>query len=83
MLARRFDVVVNPVLYQRARKCLRPLEVICRHYLAGSGWRRYAGGDAPAENLDLNLNILEEEIENFQSHILRFQLSSKNSIVTR
>ena len=26
-----------------------PLEVICRHHLAGSGWRRYKRGDASAE----------------------------------
>ncbi len=25
------------------------MEVICRHYLAGSGWRRYERGDAPSE----------------------------------
>jgi phosphoribosylaminoimidazole-succinocarboxamide synthase len=28
-----------------------PLEVICRHYLAGSGWRRYQRGDVSAEEL--------------------------------
>ena len=26
-----------------------PSEVICRHSFAGSGWRRYERGDAPAE----------------------------------
>ena len=28
-----------------------PLEVICRHYLAGSGWRRYERGEVSAEEL--------------------------------
>ena len=48
--ARRFDVVREPGAISRDREnVFVPLEVICRHYLAGSGWRRYKRGDAPAE----------------------------------
>jgi len=50
VLARRFDVVREPGAIAKDREnVFVPLEVICRHYLAGSGWRRYARGDAPAE----------------------------------
>ncbi len=50
VLARRFDVVREPgAISQDRENVFVPLEVICRHYLAGSGWRRYKRGDAPAE----------------------------------
>ena len=50
VLARRFDVVREPGAIAKDREnVFVPLEVICRHYLAGSGWRRYDRGDAPAE----------------------------------
>jgi phosphoribosylaminoimidazole-succinocarboxamide synthase len=50
VLARRFDVIREPGAISRDQEnVFVPLEVICRHYLAGSGWRRYARGDAPAE----------------------------------
>jgi phosphoribosylaminoimidazole-succinocarboxamide synthase len=50
VLARRFDVVREPGAIARDREnVFVPLEVICRHYLAGSGWRRYARGEVSAE----------------------------------
>ena len=48
--ARRFDVIKEPGAIPRdAENFFVPLEVICRHYLAGSAWRRYKRGDATAE----------------------------------
>jgi len=48
--ARRFDVVHEPGAIAKDREnVFVPLEVICRHYLAGSGWRRYQRGDVGAE----------------------------------
>jgi len=50
--ARRFDVVKEPGAIARDREnVFVPLEVICRHYLAGSGWRRYERGEVSAEEL--------------------------------
>ena len=50
ILARKFNVIREPGAIPRdAENVFIPLEVICRHYLAGSGWRRYERGDAPAE----------------------------------
>ena len=50
--ARRFDVVREPgAIAQDRENVFVPLEVICRHYLAGSGWRRYQRGDVSAEEL--------------------------------
>ena len=48
--ARRFDVIKEPGAIPRdAENFFVPLEVICRHYLAGSGWRRYARGEVSVE----------------------------------
>ena len=48
--ARRFDVIREPGAIPRdAENFFVPLEVICRHYLAGSGWRRYKRGEVDAE----------------------------------
>ena len=50
--ARRFDVVKEPGAIARDREnVFVPLEVICRHYLAGSGWRRVKRGEVSAEEL--------------------------------
>ena len=47
---RRFDIIREPgAIPQDAENFFVPLEVICRHYLAGSGWRRYQRGEASAE----------------------------------
>ena len=48
--ARRFEVIREPgAIPQDMENVFVPLEVICRHHLAGSGWRRYSRGDASAE----------------------------------
>ncbi len=48
--ARRFEVIHEPGAISRdAENVFVPLEVICRHYLAGSAWRRYDRGEATAE----------------------------------
>lgn len=48
--ARRFDVIREAgAITPDAENVFVPLEVICRHYLAGSGWRRYSRGDVGAE----------------------------------
>jgi phosphoribosylaminoimidazole-succinocarboxamide synthase len=50
VLARRFDVVREPGAIARdAENVFVPLEVIARHYLAGSAWRRYQRGEASAQ----------------------------------
>lgn len=62
VLARRFDVVREPGAISRDQEnVFVPLEVICRHYLAGSGWRRYARGDAPAEEFGFEPGTILEE----------------------
>ena len=48
--ARRFEVIREPgKIPQDMENVFVPLEVICRHHLAGSGWRRYKRGDASAQ----------------------------------
>ena len=60
--ARRFDVVREPgAISQDRENVFVPLEVICRHYLAGSGWRRYQRGDAPAEEFGFEPGTVLEE----------------------
>jgi|TARA_B110000495_G_scaffold203021_1_gene225075 phosphoribosylaminoimidazole-succinocarboxamide synthase len=60
--ARRFDVVREPGAISKDREnVFVPLEVICRHYLAGSGWRRYQRGDAPAEEFGFEPGTILEE----------------------
>ncbi|MFQ3344291.1 MAG: phosphoribosylaminoimidazolesuccinocarboxamide synthase [Candidatus Poseidoniales archaeon] len=50
ILARKFEVIQEPgAIDKDAENVFVPLEVICRHYLAGSGWRRYERGEADAE----------------------------------
>tara|TARA_B100000614_G_C14492813_1_gene471394 strand:- start:531 stop:1229 length:699 start_codon:yes stop_codon:yes gene_type:complete len=49
-LAKRFEVIKEPGAIPRdMENVFVPLEVICRHHLAGSGWRRYAKGEVGAE----------------------------------
>ncbi|MBJ95552.1 MAG: phosphoribosylaminoimidazolesuccinocarboxamide synthase [Rickettsiales bacterium] len=46
---RRYDVIREPgAIPKDAENFFVPLEVICRHYLAGSAWRRYKRGEASA-----------------------------------
>jgi phosphoribosylaminoimidazole-succinocarboxamide synthase len=50
VLARRFDVIREPgAIAKDTENVFVPLEVIARHYLAGSAWRRYKRGEASAE----------------------------------
>ena len=49
-LAKRFEVIKEPGAIPRdMENVFVPLEVICRHHLAGSGCRRYSKGDVGAE----------------------------------
>jgi len=49
-LAKKFTVIKEPGAIPRdMENVFVPLEVICRHHLAGSGWRRYARGEVSAE----------------------------------
>ena len=49
-LGTRFEVIKEPGAIPRdMENVFVPLEVICRHHLAGSGWRRYAKGEVGAE----------------------------------
>lgn len=60
--ARRFDVVHEPGAIARDREnVFVPLEVICRHYLAGSGWRRYKRGDVGAEEFGFEPGVKLKE----------------------
>ena len=65
ILARKFEVIREPGAISREKEnVFVPLEVICRHYLAGSGWRRYERGDAPAEEFGFEPGaILHEGIK--------------------
>ena len=48
--AQRYEVIREPgAIPKDMENVFVPLEVICRHHLAGSGWRRYKRGDATAE----------------------------------
>ena len=51
VLARRFDVIREPgSIPKDAENFFVPLEVICRHYLAGTAWRRYQRGEVVPED---------------------------------
>jgi phosphoribosylaminoimidazole-succinocarboxamide synthase len=38
-----------------------PLEIVCRHYLAGSGWRRYKRGELTSEELGFEAGTVLEQ----------------------
>ena len=60
--ARRFEVIREPgAIPQDMENVFVPLEVICRHHLAGSGWRRYKKGDASAEEFGFPAGTKLEE----------------------
>jgi len=64
VLARRFDVIREPgAISKHAENVFVPLEVICRHYLAGTAWRRYQRGEVSAPDLGF------EEDENLEEGI--------------
>jgi phosphoribosylaminoimidazole-succinocarboxamide synthase len=49
---RRVDIYREPGTVPRDGEWVFvPLEVVCRHHLAGSGWRRYKRGELSAEEL--------------------------------
>jgi phosphoribosylaminoimidazole-succinocarboxamide synthase len=62
VLARRFDVIREAgAIPSDMENVFVPLEVICRHYLAGGGWRRYARGDVGAEEFGFDAGTVLEE----------------------
>tara|TARA_Y100000588_G_scaffold286561_1_gene304485 strand:- start:8312 stop:9223 length:912 start_codon:yes stop_codon:yes gene_type:complete len=57
VIARRFDVIREPgAIPKDAENFFVPLEVICRHYLAGTAWRRYQRGDVSPTDLGFDSN---------------------------
>ena len=62
VLARRFDVIHEAgAIPSDMENVFVPLEVICRHYLAGGGWRRYARGEVGAEEFGFEAGTVIEE----------------------
>jgi len=52
LVARRFDVIREPgAISQDRQNVFVPLEVICRHYLAGTAWRRFKRGELTPQQL--------------------------------
>ncbi|RAH15338.1 MAG: phosphoribosylaminoimidazolesuccinocarboxamide synthase [Methanobacteriota archaeon] len=61
-LAKKFAVIKEPgAIPKDMENVFVPLEVICRHYLSGSGWRRYKRGDLTSEELGFEKNVELEE----------------------
>lgn len=65
VLARRFEVIREPgAIPSDMENVFVPLEVICRHYLAGGGWRRYNRGDVGPEEFGFDPGtVLHEGIK--------------------
>jgi len=62
VLARRFSVIREPgEIPSEMENVFVPLEVICRHYLAGGGWRRYKRGDVGSEEFGFESGTVLEE----------------------
>jgi len=62
VLARRFEVIREPGAIPRdMENVFVPLEVICRHYLAGGGWRRYKRGDVGSEEFGFEPGVELQE----------------------
>ena len=58
VLARRFDVIREPgSIPKDAENFFVPLEVICRHYLAGTAWRRYQRGEVSPEDFGFEMGV--------------------------
>ena len=52
LVAKRFDVIREPgAISQDRQNVFVPLEVICRHYLAGTAWRRFNRGELTYQEL--------------------------------
>lgn len=61
-LAKKFQVITEPGAIPRdMENVFVPLEVICRHYLSGSGWRRYERGELTSEELGFESDTILEE----------------------
>ena len=61
-LVRRVDVYREPgTLPRDGEWVFVPLEFVCRHYLAGSGWRRYKRGELSVESLGFEAGTVLEE----------------------
>ena len=62
VLAQRFTVIREPgAIPSDMENVFVPLEVICRHYLAGGGWRRYKRGDVGAEEFGFEPGTILDE----------------------
>ena len=62
VLAKRFTVIREPgAIPSDMENVFVPLEVICRHHLAGGGWRRYKRGDVGAEEFGFEPGTILEE----------------------
>ena len=78
--ARRFDVIREAgAITPDAENVFVPLEVICRHYLAGSGWRRYARGDVGAEEFGFEPGTVLTEGVKLPKPYPRCRRSSRSS----
>ena len=71
-LAKKFEVIKEPGAIPRdMENVFVPLEVICRHHLAGSGWRRYERGEvgsdefgfAPGLSLEMGVKLPRPYLE--------------------
>ena len=61
-LARKFKVIREPgQIPKDMENVFVPLEVICRHYLSGSGWRRHKRGELTSEELGFEPGLNLEE----------------------
>ncbi len=61
-LARKFEVIREPgQIPKDMENVFVPLEVICRHYLSGSGWRRHKRGELTSEELGFEAGLTLEE----------------------
>tara|TARA_B100001540_G_scaffold156377_1_gene138501 strand:+ start:1226 stop:2137 length:912 start_codon:yes stop_codon:yes gene_type:complete len=61
-LARKFKVIREPgQIPKDMENVFVPLEVICRHYLSGSGWRRHKRGELTSEELGFEPGLTLEE----------------------
>ena len=61
-LVRRVDIYREPGTTPRDGEWVFvPLEIVCRHYLSGSGWRRYKRGELTSEELGFPVGTELEE----------------------
>ena len=61
-LVRRVDIYREPGMTPRDGEWVFvPLEIVCRHYLAGSGWRRYKRGELTSEELGFEAGTVLEQ----------------------